>query len=41
MLCRWENRTDEWVRIVAVVVDAEPQFVEMASEKLKLGEIWL
>ncbi|KXJ86347.1 hypothetical protein Micbo1qcDRAFT_209043 [Microdochium bolleyi] len=37
----WQNRTDEWVRMVVVVVDAEPQFVEADGMRLELGEIWL
>ncbi|KAH7017969.1 uncharacterized protein B0I36DRAFT_34837 [Microdochium trichocladiopsis] len=37
----WENRTEDWVRFVAVVVDAQPQVVVTESGKATLGEAWL
>ncbi|KAI3391574.1 hypothetical protein diail_7066 [Diaporthe ilicicola] len=35
------NRTGEWVRLIGVVLAAEPVKIEVAGETKELGELWL
>ncbi|POS70384.1 hypothetical protein DHEL01_v211221 [Diaporthe helianthi] len=35
------NRTGDWVRLIGIVLGAEPVKVEVAGEKRELGEAWL
>ncbi|KAF6784751.1 hypothetical protein CSOJ01_15714 [Colletotrichum sojae] len=37
----WSNKTDKWVRMLAVVVDAKPAKVTVNSKTEELGESWL
>ncbi|KAK7457574.1 hypothetical protein Landi51_01707 [Colletotrichum acutatum] len=37
----WANRTNEWVRMIGMVVDAKPSEVTIDGKKLELGERWL
>lgn len=38
----WANRTDEWVRILCVVLDAKPTSTEIqgSNERHLLPEVW-
>ncbi|OHE92468.1 hypothetical protein CORC01_12259 [Colletotrichum orchidophilum] len=37
----WANRTDEWVRMIGIVVDAKPSEIVIGGKQLELGEKWL
>lgn len=39
--CRLANRTGDWVRLICVVLAAEPVKVVVAGETTELGEAWL
>lgn len=38
---RLANRSGDWVRLICVVLAAEPVKVEVAGEAKELGESWL
>lgn len=38
---RLANRSEDWVRLICVVLAAEPVKVEVAGEAKELGEAWL
>ncbi|KXH38106.1 hypothetical protein CSIM01_04596 [Colletotrichum simmondsii] len=37
----WANRTNEWVRMIGVVIDAKPSEATVDGKRLELGERWL
>ncbi|EXF82538.1 hypothetical protein CFIO01_12232 [Colletotrichum fioriniae PJ7] len=37
----WANRTDEWVRMIGMVIDAKPSEATVDGKRLELGERWL
>ncbi|KAK1622664.1 hypothetical protein BDP81DRAFT_386002 [Colletotrichum phormii] len=37
----WANRTDEWVRMIGMVIDAKPSESVLDGKQLELGEKWL
>ncbi|KAK1711999.1 hypothetical protein BDP67DRAFT_468143 [Colletotrichum lupini] len=37
----WANRTNEWVRMIGMVVDAKPSEATVDGKRLELGERWL
>jgi len=41
VLFRLTNRTGDWVRMICVVLGAEPVKVEVSGETKELGEAWL